>query len=216
MQRWLTTLVGIAAVALSILMVARTFHAPKAIGSDPSRPVASAATVDDGGGLLYAYGNAPAERGTDSGGTSVESSELIDGFPVGQAGQLRVRADAGYTAAMPDGSPVPPLPVDVPRRVRLGVVLVSYAGAQQSPGVHSVTRSRAEARTLAEKLLATAQQDFHAAVEQGDSGSTDDLGQVKVGVLEPAPEYVLFTTPVNGVAGPVDTPRGYWIVKRLE
>ena len=47
-------------------------------------------------------------------------------------------------------------------------------------------------------------------------GSSDDLGRVKQGILEPAPEYVLFTMPVNAVGGPVETPRGFWIVKRLE
>jgi hypothetical protein len=39
---------------------------------------------------------------------------------------------------------------------------------------------------------------------------------VRLGILEPAPEYVLFTLGVGAVGGPVDTPRGYWIVKRLE
>jgi parvulin-like peptidyl-prolyl isomerase len=66
------------------------------------------------------------------------------------------------------------------------------------------------------KLAETAKQDFHAAVQQGDAGSSDDIGRVKLGILEPAPEYVLFTLPIDGVGGPVDTPRGYWIVKRLE
>ena len=46
--------------------------------------------------------------------------------------------------------------------------------------------------------------------------ASDDVGRVKLGVLEPAPEYVLFTLGIDGVGGPVDTPRGYWIVKRLE
>jgi hypothetical protein len=77
-------------------------------------------------------------------------------------------------------------------------------------------RSRADARALAEKLVAGAQQDFHAAVQQGDPGSADDVGHVKLGILEPAPEFVLFTLPVDGVGGPVETPRGFWIVKRLE
>jgi parvulin-like peptidyl-prolyl isomerase len=39
---------------------------------------------------------------------------------------------------------------------------------------------------------------------------------VKIGILEPLAEYVLFSLPVDGVGGPVETPRGYWIVKRLE
>ena len=119
---------------------------------------------------------------------------------------------------MLDGTPVPSLPLTVPRQVHFGVVLVSYAGAQPSAGGGSrpATRPKADALALAQKLLATAQQDFHAAVQQGDGGSTDDVGRVKLGVLEPAPEYVLFTLGIDAVGGPVDTPRGYWIVKRLE
>jgi parvulin-like peptidyl-prolyl isomerase len=106
----------------------------------------------------------------------------------------------------------------VPRQVRFGVVLVSYAGAQPSAAGSSrqPTRSKADAQALADKLMVTATTDFHAAVQQGDGGSSDDVGRVKLGVLEPAPEYVLFTLPVDGVGGPVDTPRGFWIVKRLD
>jgi hypothetical protein len=36
------------------------------------------------------------------------------------------------------------------------------------------------------------------------------------GILEPAPEYVLFMLEKDQVSDPVDTPRGLWIVKRLE
>ncbi len=35
-------------------------------------------------------------------------------------------------------------------------------------------------------------------------------------MLEPAPEYVLFSLPKDGVSDPVDTPRGFWIVHRIE
>ncbi len=109
------------------------------------------------------------------------------------------------------------MPQDVPRQVRFGVVLVSYAGAQPSAlSGRAATRSKQEAKTLADRIAETARQDFHAAVQQGDSGSSDDVGRVKLGILEPAPEYVLFTLPLDGGAGAVDTPRGYWVVKRLE
>jgi hypothetical protein len=118
---------------------------------------------------------------------------------------------------MLDGTPVPGLPLGVPRQVRFGVVLVSYAGAQPSAAEGRPSpRARADARALADKLVASAQQDFHAAVQQGDPGSADDVGHVKLGILEPAPEFVLFTLPVDGVGGPIETPRGFWIVKRLE
>jgi len=35
-------------------------------------------------------------------------------------------------------------------------------------------------------------------------------------VLEPAVEYAIFTLPVGSVSDPLETPRGYWIVKRTE
>jgi parvulin-like peptidyl-prolyl isomerase len=69
---------------------------------------------------------------------------------------------------------------------------------------------------LAERLAAGATRDFNAAVQQGDPGSSEDVGTVKQGILEPAAEFVLFSLPVDGIGGPVDTPRGYWVVKRLE
>ena len=38
------------------------------------------------------------------------------------------------------------------------------------------------------------------------------------GMLEPAPEYVLFSLPKDGVSEPVDTPRGFHrqSVKRMD
>jgi hypothetical protein len=212
MQRWVTTLVGLAVVVLAVWLVARNFQPPKAIGHDPTPP-ASASALD--GGAAGATGVA-AEAGTsasagDDGGPLL-LSDLLGNEP---------RIDGGAGGTMPDGSPVPPLPLGVPHQVRFGVVLVSYAGAQPSAagGGRPQTRSKADARALADKLFATAVQDFHAAVQQGDPGSADDLGHVKLGVLEPAPEYVLFTLAADGgvaVGGPIDTPRGYWIVKRLD
>jgi hypothetical protein len=203
MQRWLTTLVGLVVVVLVMLLVARNFHSPAPVGRDPNR--AGLRGNDDGGGLMFAYGDGAAFA--DDGGPLL-LADLI---------AMEPSLDAGVGGTMPDGTPVPPLPMSVPRQVRFGVVLVSYAAAQPSAGSgHPSTRSKSDARTLAARLLATARQDFHAGVQQGDPGSSDDVGRVKLGILEPAPEYVLFTLAVDGVAGPVDTPRGYWIVKRLE
>jgi hypothetical protein len=208
MQRWVTTLVGLAVVALAVWIVAHDFRPPKAIGHDP-HPASLAGS--DGGAALAATGGSAASA----------QAPLYEG----DAGPLLLddllggpRMDAGAGAMMPDGTPVPPLPLTVPRSVRFGVVLVSYAGAQPSAGGGSrpATRPKADALALAQKLLATAQTDFHAAVQQGDGGSSDDVGRVKLGVLEPAPEFVLFTLGVDAVGGPVDTPRGYWVVKRLD
>ncbi len=113
-----------------------------------------------------------------------------------------------------DGTPVPPLAKGAPRHVRFGVVLVSYEGAEGAP--EKGARSRSDALALAEKLAQEAKADFHATVQRGDTGSTEDVGEVTRGVLEPGPEAVLFALSVGGVSGVVDTPRGFWIVKRLE
>jgi hypothetical protein len=202
MQRWVTTLVGLAVVGLALWLVVSNFHPPKAIGRDPK--ARSDAADDDGGELMFAY----ADGGPGSDAGSVAATDLV---------MPDLRSDAGVGTTMSDGSQVPALPALTPRQVRFGVVLVSYAGAQPSVGGgRPSTRSKADAKVLAEKLRITAEQDFHAAVQQGDAGSADDVGRVKVGILEPAPEYVLFTLPVHGVGAPVDTPRGFWIVKRLE
>lgn len=205
MQRWASTLVGLAAVLLAVWLVAHSFRPPKAIGHDPG---AQDAGDDAGVGPLPAEGGPPADAGA---------------LLVGDLTVPEIRVDGGPGTTLPDGTPVPPLPLSTPRQVRFGVVLVSYAGAQPSVAgmaeghpVRPSGRSKAEALSLANKLAITAEQDFHAAVQQGDAGSGDDLGRVKLGILEPAPEYVLFTLRVGAVAGPVDTPRGYWVVKRLE
>jgi hypothetical protein len=195
--------VGFAAVVLAVWVVARNFQPPKAIGHDPSPHGASTAGADKAAALSIGAADAG-----DEGGPLL----LADFLGAG------ARLDAGAGATMLDGTPVPPLPFTVPRQVRFGVVLVAYAGAQPSAASDrpSSTRSRSDARALADKLAAGAPQDFHAAVQQGDPGSADDVGHVKLGILEPAPEFVLFTLPVDGVSGPVETPRGFWIVKRLE
>jgi hypothetical protein len=101
----------------------------------------------------------------------------------------------------------------LPKQVRFAVVLVQYTGAQGAPvGI----RSRDAAAKLAAELGEEARRDFKAAVKRGDVGSTDDAGRIQRGILEENAELALFSSAVGEVAGPVETPRGYWIVKRLE
>jgi hypothetical protein len=201
MPRWVTTLIGAAAVALAAWVVVKNFQPPKAIGHDPEPHAAP--VVDAGPAPAASVDGGPA---TDDGGLLLLSDLLVG-----------ERNATGAGSRMPDGGPVPPLPMNAPRQVRFGVVLVSFSGAQPSALTgRSATRSKQEAKTLADKLADTARQDFHAAVQQGDAGSSDDIGRVKLGILEPAPEYLLFTLPLDAVGGPVETPRGYWVVKRLE
>ena len=93
-------------------------------------------------------------------------------------------------------------------------MVFAYQGAQfAAPG--SRTKDQAKQKALA--AIADAQHDFSAAVAKGDHGSTSNAGKMPSGMLEAAAEYTLFTLGKGQVAAePVDTPRGYWIVRRID
>jgi len=105
------------------------------------------------------------------------------------------------------------LPSGSPKTVRFGVILVQYRGAELAP---PVARSKDEARSLARSLAEAAKTDFKAQVQRGDPGSMDDAGRIPRGVLEPPVEFALFTLTRGDVSEPIDTPRGFWIVRRIE
>jgi hypothetical protein len=93
------------------------------------------------------------------------------------------------------------------------VILVTYQGAQFAP---PSARSKEQAKQKATALIADAKTDFSAAVAKGDPGSAADKGRVPRGILEPAPEYLLFTLPKGEIyPEPIDTPRGYWVIRRI-
>jgi len=117
-------------------------------------------------------------------------------------------------AVLPDGRKVPELPADAPKSVSFGVVLFSYRGAEGAP---SDARDKASALSKAKELLPEARRDFGEAVKKGDPGSTAEAGRMPRDVLEPGLEYVLFTLKKGEVYGePIDTPRGLWILKRVQ
>src|SRR5277367_5999797 len=148
MERWATKLVGLAVVVLAIWLVAHNYRPPTPVGHDPTSHVSPEAGPDEGQAPMFAL----AEAGAASVGDDAGPLLLSDLVPA----ETDRRVDAGVGAAMPDGTPVPLLPFTAPREVRFGVVLVSYAGAQPSAGGGKPSsRSRADARTLAAKLLAT-------------------------------------------------------------
>ncbi|HVY47897.1 MAG TPA: peptidylprolyl isomerase, partial [Minicystis sp.] len=147
---------------------------------------------------------------TDAGATTVASAQPEDpGSPIDTP--LGSATDAGTTLLT--GEAPPPLPADAPKSVTFGVILVQYRGAQGAP---PNARSRDAALELAKQIAADAKQDFKAAVAKGDKGSAENMGKMTRGFLEPAPEYVLFSLKKDDVSDPVDTPRGFWIVKRIE
>lgn len=120
--------------------------------------------------------------------------------------------DAGAFDLLPNGKPAPPLPPTAPKSVGFGAILFAYKGAEAAP---ASAPSKQEAYKRAKDLIGLARKNFDDAVKHGDAGSTADAGHIPQGVLEPALEYVLFTLPKGSVYDkPVDTPRGYWIVRR--
>jgi len=155
-------------------------------------------------------GRHPSAHASASAAASASAPIAVEDAGAADDGDRAVVNDAG--GALLDGAAVPPLD-HAPKSVRFGVVLVRYAGAE---GAKPGTRTRAEATKLAGDLAELAERDFAAAVGKGDSGSAEDAGHMYRGILEPAPEYVLFSLEKGAVSAPVDTPRGYWIIKRLE
>jgi hypothetical protein len=115
---------------------------------------------------------------------------------------------------LPDGRKAPELPESAPSLVRFGVIQFAYQGSQfASPG----TRSKEDAKKRALKAIEEAKTDFAAAAAKGDRGSTADAGRMPRGILEPAPEYLLFTLAKGQIYDqPVDTPRGYWVIRRID
>jgi parvulin-like peptidyl-prolyl isomerase len=105
------------------------------------------------------------------------------------------------------------MPSSAPRSVKLGVVLVTYAGAEGAPN-HA--RPKKDAIAIAERLVPDAKADFHKAVTNGDPGSSDDIGRLPRGVLDPRTEVAVFALNAGEVSDVLETPRGYWIVKRIE
>jgi hypothetical protein len=115
---------------------------------------------------------------------------------------------------LPDGGPVPKLPETAPKSVEVGVVLFQYRGAQNAP---SNARTRDEAKQKAEQTLQLAQKDFDEAVKLGDPGSLTNAGTIPRNVLEPLVEHIVFSLEPGALhTEPLDTPRGFWIVRRLK
>jgi hypothetical protein len=198
MQRW-TAIVFVALFVASVALIIAKVGGPQPVSSpaDAGADVDAAAT-DAGEGDAGPNGE---EDGGSASGAGGEG-------PVGPAD-----AGSGVGRKLLSGEEPPPLGPDAPKSVVFGVILVQYKGAQGAP---ANARTRDAALDLAKQLAAEAAQDFKATVAKGDKGSMENAGRIPRGVLEPAPEYVLFNLAKGGVSEPVDTPRGFWIVQRIE
>lgn len=196
MQRWTAFVLAALVLAFgSALFIGRGTTAKGPVGPDAGADAA----VDAAPALAAADGGEVADAGD-----SAEDPGAVDP-------QLAGASDAG--ARLLTGEAAPPLAGDAPKSIVFGVILVTYKGAQGAP---PGARSREAALELAKQLAADAKQDFKATVAKGDKGSMENAGRMPRGMLEPAPEFVLFSLPKDGVSDPVDTPRGFWIVRRIE
>jgi hypothetical protein len=159
-------------------------------------------------------------RGGATTAANKETTSRDAGAPSASAAELRPTLDDNLFARLTldggagiDPSPAAPLPSGTPKAVRFGVILVQYRGAEGAPGT---ARSKEEASGLARTLAESAKSDFKGTIAKGDPGSMDDAGRMPRGVLEPSAEYTLFTLRPGDVSEPVDTPRGFWILRRIE
>jgi hypothetical protein len=197
MQRAFSIALSIAAVVLSALLAFKSAPGMAGVTGGSSAPVRDAGTPSD------AAAGSAGDLTLDAAPPSAPEAVAVPGPDA---------PDADFHLA--DGTLVPALGRGAPAHVRFGVILVTYEGAEGAP--EKGARHRAEALSIATHLVEDARGNFHGAVERGDNGSSDDVGAVTRGVLEPGSEAVLFALPVGEVSGVIDTPRGFWIVKRLE
>jgi hypothetical protein len=186
MQRWTALALGLLLVGAIIVVLLRVRNPEPATNAPEAEPTPAASSEDSDGAV-----DSPAP----------DAGKGQDGGPV----------DDPF-ARLPDGGSVPQLPPSAPASVTFGVILFSYAGAQYAP---PDAPDKTNARNRALEVLPAAKQDFTEAVKKGDPGSTADAGRIPRGILEPALEYILFTMDKGSVHdAPIDTPRGYWIVRR--
>lgn len=200
MQRWTAFLfAALFLAASSAVVVLKMGHRSSSSGGSDAGADAAIADAGPGGSAGGAEEDADVAASGGSAGAETESP--------GPA------ADAGVGRKLLSGEDAPGLAAEAPKSVIFGVILVQYKGAQGAP---PTARPRDEALALAKQIATEAAQDFKAAVAKGDKGSMENAGRIPRGVLEPAPEYVLFSLAKGGVSDPVDTPRGFWIVQRIE
>ena len=160
--------------------------------------------------------SAPVLKDTDAGAAPAKPDETDTTSDAGggASGALVEDLDAGLVLTAPlltaDGSI---LPTSGPRAVKIGVVLVTFAGAEGAP---ANARSKKDALAIAERLGQDAKNDFHHAVTTGDSGSSDDIGRIPRGVLDPRTEVSVFALAPGEISDVLETPKGYWIVKRID
>jgi hypothetical protein len=196
MQRTTSVTVGLLAVAALIAALVLALRPKRTPEPTPGPKPTAVASVSASPAPLPSASAAAKAGAVDEAAASAEPG-VADGFET-----------------FPDGGKVPELPASAPARVGFGAVVFTYRGAQGAP---ADAPAKEEAKKRAVEAIELASKDFSAAVAKGDRGSTTDAGRVPRGVIEPPIEYVLFTLEKGKVhPEPVDTPKGYWVVRRNE
>ncbi|MBX3247156.1 MAG: peptidylprolyl isomerase [Myxococcales bacterium] len=163
------------------------------------------------------YGDRPPSQMRISREDSVLPPEVVrEAFrtPVGQTSRA-VRTDRGFMIVerLPD-------PERGPSEIRARHILVSHAEARMAP--ENVTRSRDEARALAEGIArrARAGEDWdemhgrHSDETNGPPGG--DLGRFGRGQMVPSFERAAFRLEVREISDAVESPFGFHVIQRLE
>lgn len=179
--------------------------------------IAGAVTVEapEPSASALAHGNTPVAASAAAAASEAPAPVAAPSDADGGAPTLLGFDDFGASADGGSFAPLPSLelPSSASKSVRFGVILVAHSAAQ---GAAAGARTKAAAQDLATRLAEQAKTDFKAAVASGDTGSMEDAGRIGRGVLEPESEMVLFQLESGAVSAPIDTPRGFWIVKRLD
>lgn len=141
--------------------------------------------------------------------------------PVGDASAptTALAPTANAPGAVP--SPITAVPAEAPTRVGAAQILVTYKGATGAPP--TVTRSREEAKKRAEEALQKIL-DQKENFEQLVATYSDDpvsrasggaIGNFERNVMPQAFSDAAFALPVGGISGLIETPRGFYIIRRL-
>jgi NIMA-interacting peptidyl-prolyl cis-trans isomerase 1 len=109
-----------------------------------------------------------------------------------------------------------------PDHVSARHILISFKGAEHA--IAGVTRTKADARQLAEQVLLEAKASPDAwkqlaaryTDEPGSKETGGDLGRFGRGQMVPAFERAVFALPVGQISEIVETPFGYHVIQRYE
>lgn len=204
-----STVVGVAAIALTACGGAPPGNAPRANGtrSADSANVAIQATEPRTGDVTAA-GPAPMNP------TPGNSTVVASGGPSAAAPNAGANEPAPATSAAKSNA-------EAPKKIGARHVLIQWMGSERAPA--SVVRSREQAYAVAQEVLRRARnkEDFARLAiefsdEPGAGGRGGSLGRFGHGQMVPAFEAAAFKLEVGQISDIVETPFGFHIIQRTE